>query len=246
MSVTIIGDKAIFLSKNAIIRLKKDVKEIEHNMIDCKKYIKDGFYLKYDVLDGNTNIHIMKSQETVSQVSSSNSNTTHEVEHVEEESEADVRRREMRKKLKEHLNDSKKQRTGENRRKIMSLKRSIPNNIFENYTELLGKCKLNNMPSPDEVINNVDKYRLQISAVMGKMTKVSDDPKVSNMIRKYFTSLGEFLNIEPLTLNMSQEQVHTQAQSISEMLKPKTNMMTSIKNDSDTEDEEDDEAPTLV
>ena len=62
-----------------------------------------------------------------------------------------------------------------------------------------------NIPSPLEVIENPDKYRTQISAVMGSKKPVSNDIKMSNAIKNYFTSLGKFLCIESLDTTIYSE-----------------------------------------
>ena len=89
-----------------------------------------------------------------------------------------------------------KERSGEVNKKLASLKRTVPTKIYNSYANLLSKFKMENIPAPDEVINNVDKYKIQISAVMGKIGKLSDDVRASNAILHYFTTLGEFPEVE--------------------------------------------------
>jgi len=93
---------------------------------------------------------------------------------------------------------------------------------------------MENIPAPDEVINNVNKYRMQISVVMSKVNKVSDDIRANNMIVHYFTTLGEFLGIEPLKL--STEEIST-IKNITSNKKQSNNLKPS-GNNSDTDDEE--------
>ena len=218
MSVNIIGDKSLFLSKNAIIRLKKDVKE-DHMILESKKYLKSGYVFKIDKLDDDINITLIEEhREGIMEQS----------EEIEPKVQQDVpdkdkQRDEIRKQLKNLLNDSRKNRSGETKRKLMSLKRSIPSKIFDSYANLITKYKLDNIPAPDEVINNVDKYRFQISATMSNMGKVCDDPRVGNDIKQYFTALGNFLGIEPINIKM-------------DSVLPQESV---AKHDSDTEDEDD-------
>ena len=179
MNIHIIGDKTEFLSKNAVIRLKQDLKD--KKPIDFTKYLKKEYCFKFDTTDTETHVHII----SLVQLEENNK--------IEEASKARI---ELRRKLKQHTRTE----TVDMKQKMESLKRSVPTKIFNSYARLMSKYKLTNMPAPDEVINNVDKYRLQISAVMGKISKVSNDAQASNDIRHYFTTLGEFLGIEAISI----------------------------------------------
>jgi len=219
MSVNIIGDKTNFVSKNAIIRLKTDIKN--NMMIESSKYMKEGYSFTITVTNNDTNITIVplipplpKSQPV---------ELESEPEPVAEISEKEKQQNELRKHFRKMLSDNRKERSGENKRKLMSLKRSIPTKIFDSYTNLITKYKLDNIPAPDEVINNVNKYKLQISTVISKLGKLSDDVRVDNDIRRYFTTLADFLGIEPIDIRQV-----TQQEPIREPI-----------NNSDTEDEDD-------
>jgi hypothetical protein len=201
MNIHILGDKSAFLSKNAIIRLKTDIKE--KKVIDNKKYLKEDFELKIETVGEDYHVHIIPA--------------------IKKNEEEEKKRLELRKKIKQSMSDSRKERGGEMKKKMESLKRSVPTKIFDSYARLLSKYKLTNIPAPDEVINNVDKYKIQISAVMGKIGKISDDARASSDIRHYFTTLGEFLGIEPMSIDM---------------LKQVESQMSPPNDDTDDEDEE--------
>ena len=229
MSVNIIGDKSVFLSKNAITRLKKDVKE--NSNVEFTKYLKEGYMFEIENMEGNFNVKISAQVITLDADAPVQPNVNIQTNELDKEQ----KRNETRKQLKNFLSESRKNRTGEARKKLMSLRRSIPTKIFDTYTNLITKYKLDNIPAPDEVINNVDKYRFQISAVLSKVSKVSDDVRVSNDIHKYFTALGDFLGIEPINIkqvaeDMNQNSNQTPTQKIS---------LPKDKDDSDTEDEDD-------
>jgi hypothetical protein len=72
-----------------------------------------------------------------------------------------------------------------------------------------------NIPSPEEVINNVDRYRQQISAVMGLKGLVSNEVRASNAIKNYFNALGEFLGIETTEIDINNMMNSTQMTSSS-------------------------------
>ena len=82
-----------------------------------------------------------------------------------------------------------------------------------------------NIPTPLEAIENPEKYRQQISMVMGMKGMVSNEPRANSAIKKYFNELGQFLGIEAIEINMPDNEPFVQTKNI---------------NNSDTEDEDDD------
>ena len=187
MNVHIIGDKTEFLSKNAVSRLKLDLKD--QKPIIHTKYLKEDYGFKFDTTETETRVHIISLVQLAE---------------TKKKEEAEKAHLELYKKFKQHTRND----TVDVKKKMESLKRSVPTKIFNSYAKLMSKYKLTNMPAPDEVINNVDKYRLQISAVMGKIGKVSTDAHASNDIRHYFTTLGEFLGIEAMSVPVVNNKKH--------------------------------------
>lgn len=179
MSLNIVGDRNLFVSKNAIIRFKNDIKTINYTEIDDDKYLKPGYIFKFvngfNMIENNT-VNII----------------------TEEEYKNDNKKMELKQKLKKILNNTKDIRSNAGKQKLESLKRSVPKKLFESYVGLMKKYNLDNVPAPDDVINNIDKYRLQISTIMGKKEPLSNDMNMSNHIRSYYNVLGKFLDIEPL------------------------------------------------
>jgi hypothetical protein len=244
MNIHILGDRTAFLSKNAIVRLKNDVKVNPLVQLDEKKYLQDGFGFKIDTLENNVHVNIITranisvapnvapkvSQKVAPTVSSTEINPGSAAD-----LEKEAHRLELRKKLRARLADARKESPGEIKKKLESLKRSVPPKIYDSYVNLMTKYKLDHIPAPDEVINNVEKYKIQISAVMGKMGKISNDPKVSTAIRHYFTTLGDFLGIEAMSADMVKE-VETQ---FANMTAPAAVQQSTKVNDDDTDEEED-------
>jgi hypothetical protein len=213
-SVLIDGDRNLFLSKAAVDRFKKDMKTIKPDMVDVKKYLKDGYTFTFDKNAPPSTVHA-------------------KIITVAEEAElnrADILA-EKRNNLKNRLRNAKVARSQAPRQKLASLKRSVPEKLFNAYFNIISKYQLPGIPAPDEVINNVDKYRTQIATIMGTIGNVSDNTVVNNDIKYYFNTLGEYLSIEPM--NISQQQVQ----------EPFISSVPPILN-SDTEDE--DEEPQLV
>jgi hypothetical protein len=213
VNVLIEGDRNLFISKAAVDRFKKEVRTTKPDMIDVKKYLKEGYTFAFDknAQEGTVSAKIITIQE-----------------------EAELNRADMlaekRKNLRSRLRNAQTARSQTPKQKLASLKRSVPEKLFNSYFNLISKYQLPGIPAPDEVINNVDKYRTQIATIMGTMGSVSDNNVVSNEIKHYFNTLGEYLSIEPMNVTQHQEPM------ISSSPTPVYN--------SDTEDE--DEAPQLV
>jgi hypothetical protein len=210
MNVFIEGDRTLFLSKSAVDRFKKDARENKPDMIDSTKYLKEGYVFNIVADDKNITAKICNQEEL-----------TMENERIE---------------LKKKLKNAQRCRGGEQYKQLESLKRTVPDKIFKSYVNLIKTYGANNIPSPLEVIENPDKFRQQISAVMGSTKPVSNDMKLSNAIKQYFTSLGKFFCIEPANANV---------ESVPDITFNNTPPPAPLKNkdDSDTEDED---APELI
>ena len=215
-NVLISGDRNMFVSKAAVERFKKDIRVTKPDMIDVKKYLQEGYTFAFDknAPEGTVSARIITLQEEA------------------ELNRADILV-EKRKNLRSRLKNAQTARSQTPKQKLASLKRSIPEKLFNSYFNLISRYQLPGIPAPDEVINNIDKYRTQIATIMGTMGNVSDNNAVSNDIKNYFTTLGEYLAIEPMNVTSHQEPMISSA--------PVT---VPVAFNSDTEDE--DEAPELV
>ena len=74
---------------------------------------------------------------------------------------------------------------------------------------------------------------------MGKKDPVSNDIQLSNLIKKYFNSLGNFFCIEPSNINLESKPDIV----FDNKPKPQIEYIKTSINDSDTEDED---APELI
>ncbi len=214
MNVFIEGDRTQFVSKGAIDRFKKEVKEVSHtDLIDNSKYLKEGFCFNFVKKDNDITASIVsKKMET------------------DYKENLDIKRQQLREKL----NMIKRSRSGEAYKHLESLKRTVPEKIYKSYSHLMKNYGLPNIPAPDEVINNIEKYRTQIATVMGLTTQVCNIGGASNAIKHYFNSLGQFLGIEPINMSNQMAELQNQAGL----------MTTKTEHNSDTEDE--DEPPELI
>jgi hypothetical protein len=214
MSVFIEGDRTLFVSKGAVDRFKKDVKEVSHtDLIDNSKYLKDGYCFNFVKKDNDITAKI--TAVVTSQVP-----VTFPV-NIEDK----------RRQLREKLHMIKKARSGDAFKHLESLKRTVPDKIYKSYSHLMKNYGLPNIPAPDEVINNIEKYRTQIASVMGLTTQVCNISGASNAIKHYFNALGQFLGIEPINMSSQMSQLQNQTRG-------------KITDNSDTEDEDD--APELI
>ncbi len=221
MNVFIEGDRSYFVSKTAIDRFKNDVKGTKPetiDMFDSSKYLKEGYVFNITIKENNITAKICNEEE--------------------------LKLENKRKELKNRLRGAQRCRGGEQYKQLESLKRTIPDKIFKSYVNLVKNYGGANIPSPLEVIENPDKFRTQISAVMGTTKPVSNDMKLSNAIKQYFTSLGKFFCIEPTNPNIGMESDITtfnrhQSQS-------QSNKVEKIKTNEDDTDTEDDDIPALV
>lgn len=200
-----IDNRDHFLSKNAIERFKKEVKL--DNKLDSTKYFKEGFNFFKDKNENNINIKVVTQHEYDNQINKIN--------------------------LRQKLKDAQYSRSNRPKKRLESIKRTVPDNIFKIYSKIIKSYQFN-IPAPDEVINNLEKHRLQISLLMNSKQKISNDAKADVLVKKYFRLLGEFLDVEPtdVSAHMPKQQVPKQ------VLAPIVE-----NNDTDTEDEDE---PQLV
>ena len=214
INVLIESGKEHFTSNRAIDRFKKDIRTNDVDTLDHASYIKEGFSFK--VTKDATNIHV-------------------NIVSMEEEL-----KEQKRKELRQRLHGAKYNRSGEARKKLDTVKRSVPDKLYKSYVNLLRIAggSMDTIPSPDMIVNNIDKYRPQVSAVMGALGNVSNDNKVSNAIKHYFNIIGNMFGIEPMNTSLGQ------------MPAPKLsppdladNLSSPVNSNPDTEDEE---APELV
>lgn len=207
----IINCKDLFQSKNAVLRFKKDLKNCDPKKINT---LEDGNYLKAGYF---FDIKTEQSQYTV--------NTITLEEHM---------KREQKKVLQKRLKNARHNRSGAIKQERESLKRSIPKKLFKSYQNLMKNHMFaNNIPNPADIINNPDKYKNQISQIMGTQGALSDNPQAHAALRNYFDTMGNFMGIEPTQL---------QQPKVTQDVNP---IQPSQLEEVDTDDE-DDEVPTLV
>ena len=218
MNIFIEGDRSLFLSKSAVDRFKSEVRgntTDNFDSVDSSKYLKEGFVFNITKNENNITAKICNAEE--------------------------IKNENKRKELRMKLRNAQRCRGGEQYKQLESLKRTIPDKIFKSYVNLIKNYGVNNIPSPLEVIENPDKFRTQISTVTGSTKPVSNDIRLSNAIKQYFSSLGKFLCIEPsnISLDSSPDIVFDRPPTQQQQFEK-------IKTNNDDTDTEDEEAPELV
>jgi|SaaInlStandDraft_5_1057022.scaffolds.fasta_scaffold01041_15 hypothetical protein len=179
----VIKCKEHFQTKNAINRFKRDLKKCEPkkiNSLEDGNYLKIGFF--FDIISE-------KNQYIVNIITLE--------EHM---------RIEQKKVLRKRLHNAKHNRSSIVKQERESLKRSIPKKMFKSYQNLMkNNMFANNIPNPTDIINNPEKYKNQISQIMGTQGPLSDNPKAHNALRNYFDTMGNFMGIEPTQFKTTQE-----------------------------------------
>ncbi len=218
MNVFIEGDRSCFLSKTAVDRFKSEIRGMEtdkFDSVDSNKYLKEGFVFNITKNENNIVAKIRNEEE--------------------------LKKENKHKELKMRLRNAQRCRGGEQYKQLESLKRTIPDKIFKSYVTLIKNFGVNNIPTPLEVIENPDKFRTQISTVMGTTKPVSNDMRLSNAIKQYFTSLGKFLCIEPMNVSLDDKPDY-----VFDSAPPKQEKFEKIKTNDNDDTEDEDDIPELV
>lgn len=174
INVHINGDRSLFNSKRAIERIKKDVREKKFHDLDSKNYINEDYTFKYKKENDTIYLDIVLKT----------------IKYEEDRKEA------LRQKLR-----NKYYKTPVNKKKLAEMKKNIPKKILQTYGEVFKLTQNPNIPSPDKIFNDVDKYKSQISMLMDSKLNLNENAKVNSTIRNYFKALGEHFNIEPMNIN---------------------------------------------
>lgn len=141
-SVIITGDRSVFLTKNAVNRFKKDVREMsKYNDIEHNKYVLPEY-----------RFIVNKNKDTI------NVNIVTEIE---------FNKLQLRKNLRNRLRRDNKMRSSQMKEELNSIKRTVPKKLFNSFRSVAN----NGVPNPADVINNPDRYKQQISMMMSDMNK---------------------------------------------------------------------------
>ena len=227
VNVHILGNKDFFVSKNAIQKIKKFIKDNNDlSLIDSSNYLKEGYI--FDVRKEDENVYL-----TIN----------------EEEKNVNIDKEEKRQKLKDRLKQMKNDRYGTNIKKMNQMKKTVDKSLFKKYSLIQKFAQNSPVPKPDEVLDNPSMYKDQIQMFGSGFLKISGNEKYDSLISSYFKELANKLGYPVYGINELQEKIKQQMPQ-----QPKTEPSGEVSNinlesyvDSDTESESsDDDPPDLI
>jgi hypothetical protein len=227
-------NKCKFKSKNAILKLKKFLKEHEDiGLVSSIDFLKDGyqFILSQEGYDITVNIkdeeHIWGNQQ----------------QHVDKDMiqpphHGMTDRERLRKKLKElHT-----KRSGRDFRDLKSMKKTVDKDIFERYAWLKQNVPGVPIPKPTEILDDPEKHKEQIELFGSGLMQISGNKKVDQYIAEYFGIIAKKIGFDVLTKEQIQERMKPpQPPAPPQEFDLPSNINLSNYVDSDTESESDDD-----
>jgi len=183
-SVLIEGDKTNFISKGAIERLKRDLKNDDKEKLENNDYFKEDW--TYKLLSNENN-------EIKIKIVHKNEITINDTV-LPRILESNERRNMLKKKLKEMTS-----RRGNVKTKFNS---TIPKELVDAYLEL-KKFKLpTEIPNPEQVLENKEQYKDIIHTMVQSFGSV----KGNNPIVNYYKLLAKHLDIPTTPMSLAQQQ----------------------------------------
>lgn len=139
-------------------------------------------------------------------------------------------------KLKEKLRNRTTRTNLPRRSEISKIRKSVPKNVLKSYQDLMTTFNMP-IPSPLEIMENPDMYK-QLIQMYASGLNLTADAKANIKMTKYFKSLANMLNIEPLNPeSMSQHKDKIQ-ETIVKVDNGVKETETLVLNDEDTEEED--------
>jgi hypothetical protein len=186
-SVYIDGDKALFSSKMAVERFKRDLKNNDSDKLAKNDYfIPDCTYELVSKTDTEIKVKLIKK----------------EIINIEHNNNKDA--------LKQKIQNMRNSRTSQTNVKT-TLKDKVPTELLDAYFNLLKVDKAHSAihPKPDEVIANPSKYMATIQQTVSSFASL----KVNNPITHYYKLLAKHLGVNNTPQQQNNIQQPTQQQS---------------------------------
>jgi len=215
-SVIITGYRSAFLTKNAVNRFKKDVREMsKYNDIEHNKYLSPEYRFIVNKNKDTINVNIVTQQE--------------------------FNKLQLRKNLRNRLRRDTKMRSSQMKEELNSIKRTVPKKLFNSFRSVAN----NGVPNPADVINNPDRYKQQISMMMSDMNKNPAMRKYFTELGNYMgiEGMNFELNQDALNTTVTNEMKNKNFLNInspglnSPSLNPQTNIVELDGGDTEDEDE---------
>jgi len=227
VNVHILGNKEFFVSKNAIQKIKKFIKDNnDTSLIVSSNYLKEGY--KFDVKKEDEDIYL-----TIN----------------EEKNNISIDKEDKRQKLKDKLKQMKNDRYGTNIKKMNQMKKTVDKSLFKKYSLIQRFAQNTPVPKPDEVLDNPGMYKDQIQMFGSGFLKISGNEKYDSLISSYFKELADKLGYPVYSINELQEKMKQQMPQQpknNETSQETTNINLESYVDSDTESESSDDPPDLI
>ena len=209
-SVCIEGDRAMFSSKGAVDRFKRDLRVNDQEKLKAEDYFREGW--TYQVVSSNDNeikVKLVNVQDVAEQTRVLDCD-------------------ERRKLLKEKLKQMRQQKQAPSKVK-MSMKNKVPEDILKAYLNL-KKYNINvPIPPPDEVLEKQSEYRNIIHTMIQSFGHVNGGN--NNPVIAYFKLLAKHLGI-PTTFTPRQQtqQMQQKQQNVpSQNLAPTNNFIEELR-----------------
>ncbi len=211
-------NKSFFKSKNAIIKLKKFLKDTgDVGLVSDVEYLKEGY--QFDFKEEGDNIHVnTKAEDHVwSKQLESQKNEILLGQQVQKQPSG-------RDKLRQRLAELRAQRSGKTLRDVRSMKKSVDKNIFDRYLWIQQNVGGLPIPKPTDVLEDPLKYKEQIEVFGSGFMKISGKETIDRKIHEYFKLLGDKVGIPSLSMQQIQEKIkESQPQPQSEPKAPPEN-----------------------
>ena len=239
VNVYITGDKDKFLSKNAIGRLKKKIKQVDDLLlISNNEFLKEGYSLNLKKESDGVHVEIKEEEHLWGNMGAE---TTEQIEKREAISEAN-KKEENKKRLREKLRAARARRSGQNYREMKTIQKNVPKTIFEKYNWIKNTNSEFPITKPNELLDEPEKHKQQIEFFASGFIKISGNNKFDNIVVNYYREISDKVGYPIL----SEEQVKEKLSALQpKPVEPEVNKLPENINlskyiDSDTESDSSD------
>jgi hypothetical protein len=174
-NVHILADKiATFKSKNAIMKFKKAVKNLEDiknmDVLKPEDYLKEGFVFKFDQEGEDIKVQVFKP-------------------------ETSKKNQELMKKLGEKRKQQQDKRTGKKYREMKEVKNNVDKTLFKQYQKLMQYGGNLPIKRPDELLNDVENNK-QMIEMFGKGVIKTNNKSLDKLIMDYHKKIADKVGIK--------------------------------------------------
>lgn len=193
-NVHILADKnATFKSKNAILKFKKAVKNLEDiknmNVLKPEDYLKEGFIFKFDQEGDDIKVQVFKP-------------------------ETSKKNQELIKKLGDKMKQQQEKRTGKKYREMKEVKNNVDKTLFKQYQKLMQYGGNLPIKRPDEILNDIEGNKQMIEMFAGGVIK-TNNKSLDKLIMDYHKKIADKVGIK-ITEKLEQKETSETKETIPE------------------------------